>query len=363
MPYSLASLRTDCRHYRGDIPCRPHKQAGVHCTMPDGSACPQHDPVSSNILIIKLGAAGDVVRTTPLFRRFRSMYPHARFWWLTYTPDVVPSSVDVVLQFTPQTVAILGAMEFDLVINLDKDREACALAALTRTRDRKGYTLANGIPVPVNSDALPKYLTGVFDDISKANTKSYVEEIFEIAGLTFEGERYILDNFAADGYQWNLPRRKTIIGLNTGCGGRWVSRLWPEKNWITLARQLKKHGYAPLLLGGEAEHLRNRRIARASGALYRGHFPLRQFINLVDQCDLVVTAVTLAMHITIGLGKKIVLFNNIFNRNEFELYGQGEILEPGVPCTCYYSPVCVNNCMQHIHVGRVVEACKRLLAA
>jgi hypothetical protein len=40
------------------------------------------------------------------------------------------------------------------------------------------------------------------------------------------------------------------IGLNTGCGGRWTSRLWPESYWISLAKRLKKAGYQPLLLGG-----------------------------------------------------------------------------------------------------------------
>ena len=74
-----------------------------------------------------------------------------------------------------------------------------------------------------------------------------------------------------------------------------------------------------LLLGGEQEHAKNMRLASASGAKYFGHYPLNKFINLVDQCDLVITAVTMAMHITIGLGKKIVLFNNIFNRHEFEM--------------------------------------------
>ncbi len=118
----------------------------------------------------------------------------------------------------------------------------------------------------------------------------------------------------------------------------------------------------PLLLGGEQEHEKNLRIARESGAHYLGHFPLRQFINLVDQCALVVTAVTMATHITIGLNKKIVLFNNIFNRHEFELYGLGEILEPDIPCSCFFAPVCPNDCMRHIGVDRVHDACRRLLA-
>ncbi len=63
---------------------------------------------------------------------------------------------------------------------------------------------------------------------------------------------------------------------------------------------------------------------------------MKTFINLVSNMDLVVTAVTMAMHITLGLEKKIVLFNNIFNKNEFELYGLGEIIEPENKCTCFF---------------------------
>jgi heptosyltransferase-2 len=160
---------------------------------------------------------------------------------------------------------------------------------------------------------------------------------------------------------WRLPRKKIVVGLNTGCGGRWTSRLWPEKYWISLAKKLRRKGYVALLLGGEQEHEKNRRIARASGARYLGHFPLPRFMSEVKRCDLVVTAVTMAMHLAIGYGRKIVLFNNIFNKHEFELYGRGEILEPDFDCTCFYSPTCPNNCMQYLSVEKVFDACLRLL--
>jgi heptosyltransferase-2 len=359
---SIRSVKTDCRWFRGDVPCAPHKRSGVHCVDEQGRDCPQYEHTSSNILIVKLGAIGDVIRTTPLLRYLTRTVPHARIWWLTHTPDVVPGIVDVVLPFTPQAIAALQAVDFDMLLNLDKDKEACALTSSLRARTKKGFTLTNGVPAPIDDDAIHKFLTGIFDDLSKANTKSYVQEIFEICGFPFNGERYILDSFAADGYRWKLPAKKTIVGLNTGCGGRWVSRLWAEKNWVALAKRLKAAGLKPLLLGGQQEDEKNRRIARKSGALYLGHFPLRQFINLVDHCELVVTAVTMATHVTIGLNKKIVLFNNVFNRNEFDLYGLGEIIEPDFDCPCYYSPVCPNDCMQYITVETVFQTCKRLLA-
>ena len=69
----------------------------------------------------------------------------------------------------------------------------------------------------------------------------------------------------------------------------------------------------------------------------------------------------MAMHLTIGLQKKIVLFNNIFNKYEFELYGRGEILEPDFDCDCFYAPTCPNDCMQYLSVKKVFDACQRLL--
>jgi len=55
-----------------------------------------------------------------------------------------------------------------------------------------------------------------------------------------------------------------VVGLNTGCGGRWTSRLWPETHWVTLAASLKKNGYEVVLLGGEQEHEKNLRLAKKS---------------------------------------------------------------------------------------------------
>jgi heptosyltransferase-2 len=366
---SFRAVRTDCRFFRGHIPCSPHKQSGVHCTEADGAPCPHYDPVEGNILLIKLGAAGDVIRTTPLVRRLRELHPRARFWWLTSFPDVLTGVVDVVLPFSPESLSVLHAIEFQLLVNLDKDREACALAATVPARSRRGFSLQNGVPVPIDEAAEPKYLTGLFDDLSKANTRSYVEEIFEICGLSFAGERYILDPCDADRLPWKLPKGKAVVGLNTGSGGRWVSRQWPTRHWAALARNLKRAGYVPLLLGGPQEHLQNQRLARATGAKYFGFFPIRRFINLTSRCDIVVTAVTMAMHITIGLGKKVVVLNNIFNRHEFELYGLGEVIEPPTGCTCFYSPRCTNpefapdGCMRTLRPDDVFHVVRRTLVS
>jgi ADP-heptose:LPS heptosyltransferase len=354
-------VKTDCLFFRGDLPCKPHKQYGVHC-----DDCPYFKIFTKNILIIKLGAIGDVIRTTPLFTRLQKEYPDTKFFWLTQTPIVVPQEVHSILKFNFESVLFLKSVKFDLVINLDKDKEACSLADQITSTKKMGFILKNALPQPADENAKHKYLTGLFDDLNKANKKNYLQEIFEICGLEYKGEKYILDSFDDFGNEWLLDKSKKIIGLNTGCGGRWVSRLWPEENWIQLTKELLSNGYEVVLLGGEQENVKNSRIAESTGAKYFGHFSLETFINLVNSCDLVVTGVTMAMHITLALNKKIVLFNNIFNKNEFELFGLGEILEPTKECKCYFTPKCKNDeyfCMETIEVERVKGVIEKLINA
>ncbi len=348
-------LNFDCRHFVGHIPCRPHKQHGVHC-----EGCGYYDSTNLNILIIKLGAIGDVIRTTPLLHRLKKESPKAHIPWLTLTPEVLPSAVDRKLRLDPAGIASLSALQYDLLINLDKDLEACALALRIKAKEKKGFTLVDGKPRNVDDAAYHKYLTGLWDDVNKANTKSYPEEIFEVCGYKFSGERYILE-LPGERPDFAIPEGARVVGLNTGCGGRWVTRLWPDDRWVALATGLKEAGYWPLFLGGEQEHEKNLRLAKESGGAYLGTFSLKDFFCLMDRCELVVTAVTMAMHIAIGLGRRLVLFNNIFNSHEFEMYGLGEIITPGEDCEGCFKQTCAKACMDRITVDEALSAVMRQL--
>jgi heptosyltransferase-2 len=352
-------VHRDCRHFRGDIPCRPHKEHGVHC-----EGCGYYDKTGKKILIIKLGAIGDVIRTTPLLHKLKEVYPDAEITWLTHTPEVVPSVVDKIISFTLSNVIPLLAERFDIVYNLDKDMEACAIAVMIQADIKDGFTLKAGRCVPLNEKAEHKWLTGIFDDLNRENTKSYPAEIFEICGFEFNHERYIMDT--PPQFRWDIKEKRPLVGLNTGCGSRWTTRLWDFEKWAALIDKLKKRGYGVLLLGGPNEDEKNRRLSEETGVSYLGHFPLNKFFSLLNQCDLIVTGVTMALHIAIGLGKKVVLFNNIFNRNEFELYDLGRIIEPAVECKgCFkqrFDSKCeVSNCMDLISPETVFKAVEELL--
>ncbi len=352
-------FRSDCLHFRGHVPCAPHKEQGVHC-----DDCTAYVQRQGRILLIKLGAAGDVIRTTPLLHPLKRDHPYHVLSWITYSPELLPAVVDDPLPFDTASVLWARNTQFDLVINLDKDREACALAREVQAKRKAGFTLSeDGLCQPVNgTPAHAKFLTGLFDDVNQACHETYLAEVFAICGYTFGGEEYILDR-PSPAPEFTLPSGKARVGLNTGCGGRWTSRLWPEPYWHELAQALRDDGYGVVLLGGPLEDEKNRRLAAATGAVYPGHFDLRTFIGLVDHCDLVVTAVTMAMHVALGLGKKLVLFNNIFNPHEFELYGRGRILAPEQACSCFFAPQCHNEnfCMETLCPGTVQLAVSELL--
>ncbi|MBN2829476.1 MAG: glycosyltransferase family 9 protein, partial [Candidatus Cloacimonetes bacterium] len=319
-------------------------------------------PFKERILIIKLGAAGDVIRTTPILHEIRREYPNAQIIWLTQYPLFVPKDyVNTILKWDLNSVLWLQSMEFDLLFNLDKDKEALGLATLIKAKQKKGY-LPNefGKCIPADNDSTHKWRTGIFDDECLINTKSYPQEILELCGYKYNGHKYIF-NLTDGEYHFKLPKDKPIIGLNTGCGTRWLTRLWGEKNWIALSEILTANGYLPLLLGGPEEDELNSYIEANSSAVYLGTMPLEKFCHLFNRIDLCVTSVTMAMHIAIGLEKPIVLLNNIFNKHEFELYGLGTILEPEKECLCCYKNSCPRECMSTIKPETVFNTIVNLL--
>lgn len=350
-------IHFDCRHFRGHIPCKPNKLHGYEC-----GGCPAYEVPAKRILIIKLGALGDVIRTSPLLVRFRKLWPNARITWITQSPDVVPRAlVDEVLAYDVAGLERARNGVYDIAINLDKEVEACALLRDADSKEKFGFILCDGHIDAATPAAVHKMVTGLFDGRSKANTKHYLEEIFEVCHLDFQGEEYCLEVDPGLAAKWSslreLARGKRIVGLNTGCGDRWTTRLWPEERWTELIKGLQAGGFFPVVLGGRQEDELNRRYAAATGCYYPGHYSLKEFFAITANTDIVVTQVSMMMHIAIALRKRLVLFNNIFNAHEFHLYDRGAIVQPTSGCDCYYGNTCSRSrsCMLDVEVGTVME--------
>jgi heptosyltransferase-2 len=357
----IENLRTDCVHYLGDRPCRPHVEAGHRCT------CIHFQLTKRRGVIIKLGAAGDVLRSTPLLRALDPAKTGTKILWVTHSPELLPADACEAVHPTAATLARIAQGTWDFCWNLDKDPEACAIAASTKATEYRGYTLRDGVPYPVDKAAWHKFATGIDNPYSRRNRQSYVEEIFDITGLPFRGEEYWLRDTTATARERAaqvLPK-DSAVGLNIGAGRRWPSRIWPPQCWIELITLLKERGLQPVLLGGPEEVEMSARLVDATGCLASGVQSLETFYAMIERCQCIVSAVTMAMHLAIGARTPLVLLNNIFNRHEFELYGRGEIVEPSTPCDCYYDGVCRTGrkCINEISPDAVFEAILRSLKA
>jgi heptosyltransferase-2 len=196
--------KSDCLHFRGDLPCKPHKEFGYKCEN-----CNLYIKTNKKILIIKLGAIGDVIRTTPLLEKINQVYPNSDIWWLTQYPDILPREINKILPLNLESILLIENTDFDIVYSLDKDLPAVSVAKKVNSKEKHGFILENGKPAPINQLAKHKFYTGLFDDVNKANQKSYLEEIFEICGWKFEYQDYQIN--LESSRKFDCERYRTIV--------------------------------------------------------------------------------------------------------------------------------------------------------
>ena len=71
-------LARDCKHVHWDRPCAPHKKRGKVC-----GSCDEYSKVEHRVLIVKLAATGDVLRTTSFLPAVHATWSGARVTWVT----------------------------------------------------------------------------------------------------------------------------------------------------------------------------------------------------------------------------------------------------------------------------------------
>src|ERR1700730_9045866 len=214
-----------------------------------------------NVLIAKLGATGDVVRTTTLLHRFRD-----HVTWITEaknTPLLEGLRQNLRCLSWEQRFAAVDRY-YDLVINLEDTIEVGIFIKTLQYKQLFGAFVDSGREVRYTDDSRRWFdlsLVSVYgregaDRLKLQNRSTYQDLIFDGLGLKFRG----------DGYQLPEPAETDLagdVGISAVAGP-----VWPMKNWAfsdQLKAELEEEGFTVNVLPKRAsllEHLSDVRSHR-----------------------------------------------------------------------------------------------------
>jgi ADP-heptose:LPS heptosyltransferase len=365
----------DCKFFLGDRPCLWHKAAGVLCT------CDHYQKIEQRLLIIKLDAMGDVLRTTALLPALAETQAGTAITWITRhesRPLLERNPyITEILDYGADALAQLSVRTFDRVINLDAGKASAALATMAKSKRKDGFILDERGCVQATNDAARIWLEmGVFDDLKRGNTKTYQDLMLEIIGVSGVPHHYVFELSEDERMRGRMHLQRLgvdfsrpIIGLNTGAGRRWQLKQWRAEAYLELIERLaSRHEVQFVLLGGPEERERHQRLMAST------RVPLidsgcgnsvRHFAAMIAACGVVVAGDTLAMHLSLALRRRTVVLFGPTSSAEIEMYGLGEKIVPHMDCLSCYKPTCdfVPNCMDLIATDMVEAAVERQLCA
>jgi ADP-heptose:LPS heptosyltransferase len=368
-------LKSDCKYFPGDRPCKFHKKEKIICTD-----CPHYEKTDKIILIIKLDAMGDVLRTTSILHSLKKKYPEYYIIWLTKenAKEIFRYNglVDEVKIYeSPNLLSDLSLMEFDTVINLDPSPVSSSLASYAKSNSKIGYGLnKKGKVFPFNKESVEWFEMGAFDTLKYKNTKTYQQIIHEICSLDYNKGKIILnlsDNeveFGKKFYTKNkLERFDKIIGINAGASDRWQYKKWRKEGYIEVIKYLEKEfNCAFLLFGGKNEIELNKEISKVSENIFDtgNKNTLRELASYINLINILITGDTLALHIAAALEKKAVCIFGPTSNSEIEDYGLITKIYPDMDCLACYKNKCdfIPNCMELVTSEMVFESVKSILS-
>jgi heptosyltransferase-2 len=312
--------KKDCKSFISRYPCDTLK-ANKYKSC---NECRFYDPYSEKILIIKLGARGDVLRTTCILKPLRKKYSNPHITWLVKeeSKPLLENNflIDKILIYNQESILRLAFEKFDVVYCLEIDTPSTLLANLVNANKKYGYYFDKFGHTSAFNKPAESYLNKALSDHLKKLKQTYQEMIFKVAEIPYNKEIYILNltekekNFSKEFMKkHNLKETDKILGINMGSAPRWPSKKWANEKILEFIKKVDKEtNYKIILLCGPNEKrlqkkiLNNLKKSKIKIITNNPDNTMKEFIATVNICDTIITSDTLTLHVAIALKKKII---------------------------------------------------------
>ena len=320
----------------------------------------------NDILIIKLGALGDVINTFPAVIRIKDYFSSARVHWLI-APLSFPlvsehPAVDNVIVFDKNNIKKsffkikkkIGKIKFDIAIDFQRTLKSGFFCMMSKAGRRIGFDkkrckemtwLYPFERIPPSdpgkhmllqylefSDYLGAYSSDISWDISYSDVKNY-------------------------------PIPKKYVVLNIGATKK--ANLWTPEGFSSLAASVKsRYGLISVLTGGKEDAEFAVKISALSNHTVInlvGKTSIHDLKNVIGNSELVVSCDTGPMHLAVALNKNVVA---LFGPSDPARTGpfKGDVIQKKLDCQPCNKRKCPDPlCMKAITYEDVINGIDRLL--
>jgi len=338
-----------------------------------------------HILIARRSSMGDIVLTMPTLVALRRGFPDAYIAWMVDNRfreiieghDCLDEVIPVprhpghapmrFLRETIQSVRLLRERKFDMAIDTHGLLKSSAFCLLSGAPRRIGFDderrelnlLCTNERAPGNPNihAVDRYLM-------MAEYLNCPTEPIEFHLPISTASRDWTAQFVAE----NQPTPgQPLVGLNLGASR--AHKCWPPYYFAQLAEALHKDdGIPSVLIGGPAdrklaESVQEQLTVPVIDAV--GQTTVAQLPALIERCDMVVSADTGPMHVSVAVGTPVVALIGPTFPHLTGPYGDNNIVLWSQPeCACWNKAGCSEyRCMREITVSSAHEAVRQLLQA
>jgi ADP-heptose:LPS heptosyltransferase len=256
-----------------------------------------------NVLIIKLGATGDVVRTTPLLRRLGGSVT-----WITAAKNAVllDGLSDNLRHFSWEARARALDIPYDLAINLEDSLDVATFLKTVQPAEIFGAYSDSSHQLRYTDNSkcwfdlslISSYGRREADRLKLFNRQTYQELIFRGLGFDFAGETYLLPQPIETGLSGDVA-----IAADAG-------PVWPMKRWACyeqLKRRLEDSGLTVNVLPERSSLLEHLADVRNHCCLVGGDsLPMHLALGTSTRCVTLFTCTSPWEIYDYGIQKKVV---------------------------------------------------------